>query len=137
MIPEDRFYTTDHLWVKPDDGQLEIGVTRPLLHIVGELVAVELLDADDAMKEELPFGEIEGADKSHKLFPPTEARIIEVNSELLWNLEKLHEDPYQEGWLVRVEMEDEQQMDLLQLMTARLYEEYIQKNLGEEYLEYE
>jgi glycine cleavage system H protein len=137
MIPEDRFYTTDHLWVKPDDGQLEIGVTRPLLKTVGDLVALDVLDADDAMKEELPFGEVEGAEKSHKLFPPTEARIIEVNSELLWNLGKLQEDPYEEGWLVRVEMEDEQQMDLLQLMTARLYEEYIEKNLGEEYLEQE
>lgn len=135
MIPEDCFYTNNHEWVRADDNQLEIGVTRPLLMKVGDLISLELLDADDEMKLELPFGEIEGSEAICKLYPPIEARIVEVNAELLWNLEKLKQDPYGEGWLIRVQLDEGQQLDVLQFMTGRLYEQYVQEQLGEEYLQ--
>ena len=134
MIPDDRFYTIQHLWIRPDEAQVEIGVAEPLLWRLGPIISVELLDADDEMKLELPFGELECAEETYQLYPPIEACITEVNDELIWNHVKIAEDPYGKGWLIRLRMED--QRDLHQLfMPASLYRKFCVENLGEESVE--
>jgi glycine cleavage system H protein len=133
MIPEDRFYTRDHLWVRPEEAQVELGVTEPFLLKLGNIISIELLDADDEMKEELPFGELECTSETVQLYPPLEARITEVNDELIWRHDKILNDPYGEGWLLRARMED--QRELRQLMTASRYVEFCKEDLGEEWLD--
>ena len=102
MIPADLFYTKHHLWVRPEADCVEVGVTEPLIRKIKPLVSVEMLEPDDEMKDELPFGELEGCRETYRLYPPAETRILEVNDELLWDQTKLERDPYGEGWLFRI-----------------------------------
>ena len=81
MIPEDRYYTRGHIWVKIDEASVEIGVTEPIVRKLTPLIVVELPDQDDEMKAELPFGEIEGLNETFQLYPPVEARVTEVQDE--------------------------------------------------------
>lgn len=130
MIPDDLFYTEYHVWVRPEEEWVEIGATGPIIGHLAPLIGVEILDADDAMKFEVPFAELEGAEETHYLYPPVETRIVEVNSEILWDQTKLVEDPYEGGWLVRAVAPDTE--ELLHLMTSTAYEEFCEEKLGED-----
>lgn len=130
MIPDDLFYTEYHVWVRPEEEWVEIGATAPILRKLEPLIGVEILDADDAMKFEIPFAELEGAEQTHYLYPPVETRIVEVNEEVLWDQTKLVEDPYESGWLLRAVAPETE--ELLHLMTATAYAEFCEEKLGED-----
>jgi glycine cleavage system H protein len=122
MIPDDRVYTKNHVWARLGTALLELGVTEEMLRQVGALLAVELPDADDELKLELPFGELEGEVQTRQLYAPVESRIVEVNDELVWNYKKLARDPYGEGWLLRIEVRGPD--DLAGLMNAEAYAQF-------------
>jgi glycine cleavage system H protein len=128
MVPEDRFYTLDHQWLCPEDSQVTIGVTRAIIKQIRPIVAVQVLDADDEMKFELPYVEFEGPDASVQIYPPIEANIQEVNTRIVFDLERLETDPYGEGWLLRIALQDEKVLH--SFMTARVYEDYCLQKLG-------
>jgi glycine cleavage system H protein len=128
MIPGDRVYTTNHQWVKPGTGLVEIGVTEQLLRKIGPLISVELPDADDELKAELPFGELEGLHETWQLYPPLEARIVEVNEELIWSHKKLLKDPYKQGWLLKIRPHDPE--GLKRLWNAAQYRKFCEETLG-------
>ncbi len=130
MIPEDRMYTLNHEWVRLDTAFVEIGVTEPLVRSLLPLVSVELPEADDELMPELPFGELEGLHEVHQLYPPAEARIVEVNEELIWNHSKLLKDPYGDGWLLKIRMHDPEGLE--GLLAAETYREYCAQELGED-----
>jgi len=133
MIPDDRFYTEDHQWLRPDEAFVEVGVTEPLVRKLSPLIAIQMLDADDEMKSELPFAELEGAEVTHHLYPAAEARIIEVNDALLCEIDVLAEDPYGAGWLVRLEVQERR--ELQRLMTAHSYRKYCEEEFGKGYVD--
>ena len=122
MIPDDRVYTKNHVWARLGTTLLELGVTETLLKRVGALLAVELPDPDDELKLELPFGELEGEDETLQLYAPVETRIVEVNHELVWNHKKLETDPYDQGWLLKIEVRGPD--DLSGLMNAEAYKQF-------------
>lgn len=128
MIRGDRVYTTYHLWVKAGTGLVEIGATEQLLRKIGALVSVELPDADDELKVELPFGELEGLHETWQLYPPLEGRIVEVNEELIWSHKKLLKDPYGQGWLLKIRPHDPEV--LKKLWNAEQYRAFCEENLG-------
>jgi glycine cleavage system H protein len=132
MIPDDRRYTKGHLWVRLVDDLLEIGATQAIVKKLTPLLSVDLPDADDEMKIELPFGELEGTEEVFQLFPPVESRIAEVNDEIVWNLQKLQDDPYGEGWLVK--MDPVTDNDLETMLTAKVYRTFCAKDIGAKYL---
>ena len=133
MIPDDRQYTKNHEWAKLTDAVLEVGVTEPLLRLLSPLISVELPEPDDELKMELPFGELEGLHQVHQLYPPVETRIVEVNEELVWNHEKLLKDPYGEGWLLKLRVEDP--AELSHLFPSALYEKYCRDQLGDAFVD--
>ena len=128
MIPDDRVYTRNHIWVKAGTGLMELGVTTPLLKKVSPIISVELPDADDELKAEMPFGELEGLKETCQLYPPFEARIVEVNEELVCNQKKLVKDPYGQGWLLKVRPHEAEA--LKGLWNAALYRKYCEETLG-------
>lgn len=132
MIPDGRGYTRDHQWVRRDAAFVEMGVAEPLLRKLIPLVSIELPDADDELMLELPFGELEGLHEVHQLYPPVEARIIEVNQELVWNHRKLLKDPYGAGWLLRIRVHHPR--ELKRLLSARAYRAFCAEDLGEEFV---
>jgi glycine cleavage system H protein len=127
MIPDDRVYTRNHEWVKVGKGILELGVTQPLLRKIGPLISVELPDADDELKAELPFGELEGLEETWQLYPPVEGRILEVNDEIVWDHKKLVKDPYGKGWLLKVRPHDPEAVK--RLWAPGLYRKYCEDTL--------
>ena len=131
MIPDDRVYTKAHVWARLGTSLLEIGVSEPLLRKISPLISIELPDVDDALKPELPFGELEGHEIVHQLYSPVESRVIEVNDELVWNHGKLLKGPYGDGWLLRIEVGGPE--DLRGLLTAEAYREFCAADLGEKY----
>ncbi len=133
MILEDLFYTEDHVWVRPEEEWVEIGVAEPLIRKLEPLVSIDMLQADDAMKSVVPFAELEGIGETRQLYPPAETRILEVNEELLWDHGKLVEDPYGDGWLMRVESPETS--ELLHLMTATAYHDFCVEDLGEDFVD--
>jgi glycine cleavage system H protein len=134
MIPEDCYYTESHVWIKPEEDDVQLlGVTEPLLESLGQLLSLSLLDEDDPIMPSIPFGNVEGYQGTQQLYLPMEADIIEVNEELVANLEKLQSDPYGEGWLLRITLEDPQK-ELIQLMTVHSYRDYVIEDLGDEYV---
>lgn len=135
MIPEDCYYTEYHLWIRHEEDQtLLVGVTRPLLRKVGPLLSIDILDADDPIMPTIPFGQVEGLDDARQLYLPMEADILEVHEELKANLDKLANDPYGDGWLARIKLEDPQSQ-LIQLMTYHTYRDFVKESLGEDYLD--
>jgi len=132
MIPEDCFYTEHHVWIKPEQDVQLVGVTEPLLRRVGPVVALTVLDADDPIMPDIPWGELEGSRETRQLYLPQEAQILEVHDEVLWTFEKLEKDPYGEGWVMRVRMEDARQQ-LIQLMPVHAYREFVATAFGKEF----
>lgn len=121
MIPDDRMYSEDHIWVKLDEAQVLLGVTDVLLKNLGTIVSVELPEPGDEMMPDIPFGEIESMEKIYQMYPPGDGEVLERNEMLGWKPERLAEDPYGEGWLLKIKIEDTEQ--LKQLMNAESYEE--------------
>ena len=131
MIPDDRYYTRSHVWVKIDEAVVEVGVTEPILRRLEPLISIELPEEDDEMKVELPFGELEGLRETYQIYPPVEARVVAAHDELLWNLDKLAGDPYGKGWLVKIRVHEPQ--ELKNLLTAKAYAEFCGRDLGEDF----
>jgi len=129
MIPEDRMYTPSHEWVRLTTALVEIGVTDLIVRKLLPLISVDLPDADDELMPELPFGELEGLHEVHQLYPPAEARIVEVNEELIWDHKKLVKDPYGAGWLLKVHVHDPG--DLEGLLAPDTYRQYCVQEFGE------
>jgi glycine cleavage system H protein len=89
-----------------------------------------MLAADDDMKRQVPFGELEGHQETRQLYPPVETRILEVNEELLWDQAKLEKDPYGDGWLMRIALPEGPA--LLHMMTSTAYTEFCERDLEED-----
>jgi len=129
MIPDDRNYTNYHLWIKLDGEPVQIGVTQPLLESIRPLLALDLPDPDDDLTEPVPFGEVEGQGAIHQLYTPVDALVLEVNEKLIWDPDLLLADPYYEGWLLKISIEQPDR--LRNLMTAEAYARYCRGVFGE------
>ena len=125
-IPDDRNYTERHTWVKLDEAPVRMGVTRELVDRLDTLLSIELPAPDVEMMEDVAFGEIEAMDRIFQLYPPARAQVLESNSTVAWDLDKLQEDPYGEGWLLKIKVHDSE--ELKDLLTPEAYREYCEKD---------
>lgn len=125
MIPDDRTYTSNHEWVKIDAEVVRMGITMPILKELGPLIALELPQPNDVMMVGLAIGTVESMDRLHEIMPPADAMILDVNKELEWDLETLMEDPYGEGWLIKMKVDDPDQ--LRKLLPPSAYREQCEK----------
>ena len=124
MSPSDRKYTKEHEWVKHEDGnQALAGITEYAADQLGDIVYFDLPKLGATVKHEEKMGEVESVKAVSDLFSPVSGEVIEINERLLDHPELTNEDPFGEGWLVRVAMTDAAEMDTL--MSADEYEAYI------------
>lgn len=130
MIPTDRTYTTTHEWVKIDVEVVRMGVTAPLLESLGPLAALELPRSNDEMMINIPIGTVESDDAVHDIMPPADAAVLEVNTDLEWDLDRLEEDPYGAGWLMKIKVHEPDQ--LRDLLTPEAYLAHCQDLWGDE-----
>ena len=128
MIPEDRYYTMSHVWVKLDEAKVVIGAAEPLVRSLGPLLAVELPDPGEEMMLDVPFGEIESVHTVHQLYPPADAVVLETNESVLYDVDRLTRDPYGEGWLLKIRVHDPEQIK--DLVASEAYADFCKEYFG-------
>ncbi|HNZ02909.1 MAG TPA: glycine cleavage system protein GcvH [Myxococcota bacterium] len=123
-IPKDYRFTDSHEWVKvEEDNIVSIGITDYAQDHLGEIVSVEAPRVGDEIEKGEPIGMIDSQKASSEFFAPITGVVVENNELIEEDPGVINTDPYEEGWLVRVEVGDMEQLD--ELMTAEDYEEYL------------
>jgi glycine cleavage system H protein len=118
--PEDLRYTQEHEWVRLEgDNLARIGISEFAQDSLGDVVYVELPDVGDSVKAGKPFGVVESVKAASDLYSPVSGIVAEVNARLEDEPEMVNDDPYGEGWMVVVELDDPGEVDAL--MDAEAY----------------
>ena len=124
-IPSDLKYSREHEWLRMESNLVTIGITDYAQEELGDIVNVELPDEGDDIHKDEAFGAVESVKASSEVFSPVSGKIVEVNEPLMDAPEMINEDPYDEGWMVKVELSDSSELD--ELMDAAGYEQYIKE----------
>ncbi len=111
--PEDLKYTAEHEWAKADGGKLRIGITWFAQDQLGDVVYVDLPGSGTHVDKDQPFGEVESTKSVSDLYAPVSGTIVDRNGDLEDRPELVNQDPYGEGWLVTIEMDDPAEYDTL------------------------
>jgi len=122
-IPEDLKYTKDHEWVKIDGEIVTVGITDFAQGELGDIVYVEVETLDETLEADAVFGTVEAVKTVSDLFLPVEGEIIEFNESLEEDPEKVNEDPYGAGWMIKIKVADT--ADLETLLSANDYKAII------------
>ena len=122
-IPKDNLYTIDHEWVRIEGNKAEVGITDHAQKTLGDIVFVELPDIEDEINAGDEFGSIESVKAVSSLFMPMSGRIIAVNTELKDGPEIINEECYDEGWLIRLELSNQDESP--ELLSADDYKEFL------------
>jgi glycine cleavage system H protein len=127
--PEDLTYTKDHEWVRVKENLATIGITDHAQHQLGDVVYVELPKIGDKFEASEPFGSVESVKAVSEVYMPLAGSVVEVNDSLNDSPELVNEDPYGEGWMIRIKIDNPSQVDAL--LTAIEYEDYIKEESAE------
>ncbi|MAE14096.1 MAG: glycine cleavage system protein H [Crocinitomicaceae bacterium] len=122
-VPKDLKYTKDHEWVKIEGDIAVIGITDFAQGELGDIVYVEVDTLDETLQKEEVFGTVEAVKTVSDLFMPLSGEILEFNESLETNPEKVNEDPYNEGWMIKMKVSDLSEMD--DLLSAEDYQNTI------------
>ncbi|HND84723.1 MAG TPA: glycine cleavage system protein GcvH [Pseudobdellovibrionaceae bacterium] len=122
-IPEDFYYTKEHEWAQVDENIVTVGITEFAQEQLGEIVYVELPEEGQKVTQGQAFGVVESVKAVSDLYSPVSGTVIEVNTSLVDEPSSLNDDPINEGWLVRIEMDTEK--ELASLMKAPDYRKLI------------
>lgn len=123
-FPKDYRYTEDHEWAKvEEDNIVTVGITDYAQEKLGDIVSVDLPKEGDEVHKGEPFGMIDSQKASAELLAPVSGVIVEVNSILNDDPSIVNADPYEDGWIIRIEAESIDELD--ELMPAEEYEEFV------------
>jgi glycine cleavage system H protein len=128
--PEGLKYSKEHEWVLVEDKIAIIGITEFAQHELGDVVYVELPEVGEKIVKDDPFGAVESVKAVSDVFAPVGGTVVEVNDTLPESPETINDDPYGDGWMIKVEMTDKD--DLKDLMSAEEYAEYIEQQKEED-----
>lgn len=122
-FPSNLKYTKDHEWVDLSEASAKVGVTAYAVDQLGDIVHVELPQVGESFDAGASFGTIESTKTVSDLYMPIAGKVVEVNKHALSNPESLQEDPYKNGWLVKLELTAKG--DKAQLLDQKAYEKFI------------
>ena len=123
MYPEDCQYTKEHEWVRLEDGIAVVGITDYAQDHLGDVVFVELPDVGTEVAQFEPFGVIDSVKASSELYAPLSGEVEAVNDALNDQPELVNQEPYGEGWMIKVRPAD--LAELAQLLDADGYEQFL------------
>jgi len=127
--PEDLTYTKDHEWVRVKGTEATIGITDHAQHQLGDVVYVELPKVGDKFEVSEPFGSVESVKAVSEIYMPLSGAVTEANGTLNDSPETVNEDPYGDGWMIRIKIDNPSQVDAL--LTSIEYEDYIKEEASE------
>lgn len=111
--PDDLYYTEDHEWLRVEDGIATVGITDFAQSELGDIVFVELEPEGTELAQDDIFGTVEAVKTVSELYMPVSGTISAVNEELERSPEVVNDDPYGEGWMVEIEIEDPDEIESL------------------------
>jgi glycine cleavage system H protein len=129
-FPEGLKYTKEHEWVLVEDNIATVGITDYAQQELGDIVYVELPEIGDKIVKDDPFGAVESVKAVSDLYAPVSGAVLEFNDALPETPETINEDPYGDGWMIKVEMTDVE--ELKDLMDAEEYAEYVEQQKDED-----
>ncbi len=122
-IPDELKYTQDHEWIKVDGEFAFVGITDFAQSELGDVVFVEVETVGESIDKEEAFGTIEAVKTVSDMFMPVGGEIVEFNEKLLDAPDLINQHPYGEGWVIKVKMSDQSELD--NLMDADTYKGHI------------
>lgn len=123
MYPEDLKYSKSHEWVRMEGNIATIGITHFAQDSLGDVVFVEIVEDGEMVEADEIMGTVESVKAVSDLISPVSGKVIEFNQEVLDSPELINSDPYGDGWLIKVEIEDTSCLD--ELLSAAEYEEFV------------
>jgi len=122
-IPSDLKYTSDHEWVKIEGDTAIVGVTDFAQGELGDVVYVEIETEGENLEKGEVFGTVEAVKTVSDLFMPLSGEVSEINPNIESDPEIVNKDPYGDGWMIKIKISDESEVD--QLISAEAYQEEI------------
>jgi glycine cleavage system H protein len=123
-IPEDLRYSADHEWARVEGGDVRVGITDYAQDALGDVVFVDLPEVGATVKRGESFAEVESTKSVSEIYAPVAGTISQVNAELSENPARLNEDPYGDGWICVITVDDPAQ--LAELLDAEGYRALIE-----------
>ena len=125
-FPDNLKYTKQHEWIRiEEDGTATCGITDYAQDQLGDIVFVELpVVSDEPVTKDSPFAVVESVKAVSDVYAPLSGKIIEVNDELPNSPEALNEDPYGDGWMVRMEPAHPEELEAL--LKPEAYEDFVE-----------
>ena len=120
-VPNELKYTKDHEWISIDGDIATIGITEFAQGELGDIVYVEVETVDEELDSEEVFGTVEAVKTVSDLFMPMAGEVIEFNELLETNPEKVNDDPYGDGWMIKVKITNPSELE--ELLSASQYSE--------------
>jgi glycine cleavage system H protein len=124
MYPDGFYYTKDHEWLKIDENEATVGITDFAQKQLGDVVYVELPQSGVQLEFHQSFGVIESVKAVSDIYSPISGEVIEINQELNDSPELINEDPHGKGWIIRIKIKNESELD--KLMSVSEYEKFLE-----------
>ncbi len=121
--PDELLYHREHDWARIEGGEATIGITWYAQDALGELVHFEPPEVGGMVRQDASYGEVESVKAVSELIAPVSGEVIEVNQKIVDEPETVNEDPYGDGWLVRVRLSDADEAQ--ELMDAEAYRAFL------------
>lgn len=122
-VPENLKFTKDHEWILVDGDIVTVGITEFAQGELGDIVFVEIETEDEELDKEEVFGTIEAVKTVSDLYMPLSGKIVEVNPELEGQPDLVNKEPFEGGWMIKIQVADASELD--ELLTADQYKELI------------
>ena len=126
MIPEELFYSKSHEWVRVEGNVMIVGITHHAQDQLGDVVHISFPSTGESFGQDESFGEIESVKAVSDIYAPVEGEITEINSDLEDDPSLVNSDPYEEGWLVKIAVQND---STDHLMSADEYREYVESEV--------
>jgi glycine cleavage system H protein len=123
-VPDDLRYSTDHEWVRQEDGKLRFGITDYAQDALGDVVFVQVPAAGSVVTAGTSISEVESTKSVSDIYAPVSGTVVEANDDLGEAPQKINEDPYGEGWIGVIEPSDPSELD--RLLDAAAYRALIE-----------
>ena len=127
-VPENLLYTQEHEWIRVDGNNAIVGITKFAQDQLGDIVFVELPEVGALIEEEKPFGVVESVKTVSDLYAPVSGTVKAVNQDLESNPEQVNNEPYGNGWIIEIEIADNNQLE--KLMSPEEYIKQCDKEQG-------
>jgi len=124
MYPSDLKYTKEHEWARIDKDVVTVGITDYAQEELGDIVYVELPKEGTDLGQMKEFGVVESVKTVSQLYSPVNGRVIETNKTLADNAGLINTNPYDDGWIAKIKLNNKKEID--ELMTSEQYQRYLE-----------